>query len=201
MRTMVLSVMAVCLTASADVRLPQIFGDNMILQQKTSNAVWGFKAILASLPLDQRKEICSRLDYEKLTDNTIGSSKSMFKHLEQVGRKGYAMDDEEYIIGVRCLAAPVPMADAGSNHVGAIGFTAATVRFSKKQMPKFSRIIRESAAELTRAFQTHHINRRRITPPPPVTAQKSPEHRSSSRFCNRDRVRHLPQCTKFKLGP
>jgi len=39
---MVLSVMAVCLTASADVRLPQIFGDNMILQQKTSNAVWGF---------------------------------------------------------------------------------------------------------------------------------------------------------------
>ena len=41
-RTLVLSVMAVCLTASADVRLPQIFGDNMILQQKTSNAVWGF---------------------------------------------------------------------------------------------------------------------------------------------------------------
>jgi len=80
----------------------------------------------------------------------------MLKHLEQVGRKGYAMDDEEYIIGVRCLAAPVPMADAGSNHVGAIGFTAATVRFTKKQMPKFSRIIRESAAELARAFQTHH---------------------------------------------
>ena len=39
---MVLSVMAVCLTASADVRLPKIFGDNMILQQQTSNAVWGF---------------------------------------------------------------------------------------------------------------------------------------------------------------
>ena len=41
-RTVVLSVMAVCLTVSADVHLPQIFGDNMILQQKTSNAVWGF---------------------------------------------------------------------------------------------------------------------------------------------------------------
>ena len=42
MRILVLSVMAVSLTASADVRMPQIFGDNMILQQKTSNAVWGF---------------------------------------------------------------------------------------------------------------------------------------------------------------
>ena len=41
-RILVLSVTAVCLTASADVRLPQIFGNNMILQQKTSNAVWGF---------------------------------------------------------------------------------------------------------------------------------------------------------------
>ena len=39
---MVLSVMAVCLTASADVRLPKIFGDNLILQQKISNVVWGF---------------------------------------------------------------------------------------------------------------------------------------------------------------
>ena len=113
------------------------------------------KSILASLPLDQRKEICDRLDYEKLTDKTIGSSKSMLEHLEQVSRKGYAVDDEEYFIGVRCLAAPVPMADAGSIHVGAIGFTAATVRFTKKQIPEFSRIIREAAAELDRALQTY----------------------------------------------
>jgi sialate O-acetylesterase len=28
--------------ASADVRVPRLFGDNMILQQNTSNAVWGF---------------------------------------------------------------------------------------------------------------------------------------------------------------
>ncbi len=37
-----LFVMAMCLRASADVRLPQIFGGNMILQQETSNAIWGF---------------------------------------------------------------------------------------------------------------------------------------------------------------
>ena len=40
--TVVALVMAMCLRASADVRLPNIFGDNMILQQKTDNAVWGF---------------------------------------------------------------------------------------------------------------------------------------------------------------
>ena len=39
---MALFVIGMCLAASADVRLPRIFGDNMILQQKTSNAIWGF---------------------------------------------------------------------------------------------------------------------------------------------------------------
>jgi sialate O-acetylesterase len=31
-----------CISASADVRLPRLFGDHMILQQQTNNAVWGF---------------------------------------------------------------------------------------------------------------------------------------------------------------
>jgi len=31
-----------CHTASADVRLTHLFGDHMILQQQTSNAIWGF---------------------------------------------------------------------------------------------------------------------------------------------------------------
>jgi sialate O-acetylesterase len=36
--------LCVCASASAEVRLPSLFTDNMILQQKTSNAVWGFAA-------------------------------------------------------------------------------------------------------------------------------------------------------------
>ena len=37
-----LIVVAQASSASAEVRLPNLFGDNMILQQKTRNAVWGF---------------------------------------------------------------------------------------------------------------------------------------------------------------
>ncbi len=39
--TFVLAV-STCVSASAEVRLPRLFGDNMILQQQTNNAVWGF---------------------------------------------------------------------------------------------------------------------------------------------------------------
>jgi len=35
-------VLSVCVTSNAAVRVPRLFSDNMILQQKTSNSVWGF---------------------------------------------------------------------------------------------------------------------------------------------------------------
>jgi len=40
--TTCLLVLSACVTASADVRVPRLFSDNMILQQQTSNVVWGF---------------------------------------------------------------------------------------------------------------------------------------------------------------
>jgi sialate O-acetylesterase len=38
----ILVMMFVCSVASADVRLPHLFGDHMILQQESTNAIWGF---------------------------------------------------------------------------------------------------------------------------------------------------------------
>ena len=36
------SLLLLCSTSWADVRLPRLFGDNLVLQQQTSNAVWGW---------------------------------------------------------------------------------------------------------------------------------------------------------------
>ena len=46
MRTFAATLILLCLASAAvaDVRLPSIFGDNMILQQQRRNAVWGFAA-------------------------------------------------------------------------------------------------------------------------------------------------------------
>ena len=37
-----LGLLLLCSTSWADVRLPRLFADNMVLQQQTSNAVWGW---------------------------------------------------------------------------------------------------------------------------------------------------------------
>lgn len=64
------------------------------------------KAILAYLPGDELERILA-LGMPAYTARTITSPARMREHLAQVRARGYAVDDEERIEGVRCVAAPV----------------------------------------------------------------------------------------------
>jgi len=115
------------------------------------------KVFLSSMPDQTRREMCARLHYEKLTPNTLTSSQSLLKHLEQVNKKGFAVDDEEYILGVRCLAAPVFLNDDETSLVGALGITSATVRFTEDRMPEFAKIVQAIATDISRALQSNSL--------------------------------------------
>jgi len=65
------------------------------------------KAMLAFLPKEQRSVILSGLDLSPYTDNTITSVPELEQELEEVHRRGYAIDDCEHENGVFCVAAPV----------------------------------------------------------------------------------------------
>lgn len=64
------------------------------------------KAILAHLPSDELDRILER-GMPAHTPRTITSPLEMRRHLARVCRVGYAVDEEERIEGVRCVAAPV----------------------------------------------------------------------------------------------
>lgn len=63
------------------------------------------KAILATLSIEEVTKIWNASVIEKKTPNTITSLDELLKVLEKVRERGYAMDDEENEIGVRCIAA------------------------------------------------------------------------------------------------
>ena len=88
--------LCVCATASADVRLTQLFSDNMILQQQTSNAVWGFAE-----PGETVTVTASWGAEAKATANADGDWKVMLKtpkfgtgHSITGSRKKYGHDQE-----------------------------------------------------------------------------------------------------------
>jgi DNA-binding IclR family transcriptional regulator len=76
----------------------------------TSNPVYCTsmgKAMLAFQPEDEIEQIVARIRFVRYTHKTLSSHETLMKALERVRRRGYAIDDEEIEVGVRCIGAPI----------------------------------------------------------------------------------------------
>jgi len=80
------------------------------------------KAIAAYLPDAELDRLLGQTEFRKLTEKTIADVEALRKHLEEVRQQGYAVDEEEYHPGIRCLAAPI--FDHRGSVVGSIGISA-----------------------------------------------------------------------------
>lgn len=65
------------------------------------------KAILAFMPREQVGEIIDRHGLEQTTEKTVSSRDELYEALEEVRENRYALDDEERLKGLRCVAAPI----------------------------------------------------------------------------------------------
>lgn len=65
------------------------------------------KILLAFFTEDQLKVFLAKNRLRPLTPKTIVSVSLLRRELVQIRKQGYAMDDEEFMAGVRCVAAPV----------------------------------------------------------------------------------------------
>lgn len=66
------------------------------------------KAILATLPADEVLQIWQHTTPQKLTAHTIVKFEALQAQLTEVRTNGYAIDDEENELGVRCVAVAIP---------------------------------------------------------------------------------------------
>lgn len=81
------------------------------------------------------------------TLRTITDPDTLRLHLEQTRRQGYAVDDEEYELGVRCVAAPVK--DYRGSAVGAIGISGPAGRLTLDRVMEFAKIVMQISSELS----------------------------------------------------
>ena len=66
------------------------------------------KAILAALAEEDVRELLKRTGMPRYTANTLTSPKAILADLAKVRKQGYALDDGEQEVGVRCVAVSVP---------------------------------------------------------------------------------------------
>jgi len=84
------------------------------------HAAAGGKVLLSELTSEEIKEIYRGRVLKKYGKNTITDLGLLCEELSKVRERGYALDDEEYYVGVRCVAAPVR---AGGKIVAALSVT------------------------------------------------------------------------------
>lgn len=84
------------------------------------------KAILAHLPQERVDEIIDQHGLPSQTETTTTSREELLDELEEIRDRGYAIDNEEKIKGLRCVAAPV-MGD-GDSVLGAVSVSGPSSR-------------------------------------------------------------------------
>jgi DNA-binding IclR family transcriptional regulator len=65
------------------------------------------KCILAAMDNAQLEILLSSLELKPNTPKTITTKNILWKELRQIRTQGYSFDDEEWSLGVRCLAIPI----------------------------------------------------------------------------------------------
>lgn len=112
------------------------------------------KAMLAALPADRAEEILRNSGLPAQTEHTITTLKAMQQEMDRTRLRGYAIDDEEQELGVRCVAVTLP----GSPGRAAISISGPTPRMTdtliSTAVPLLSDIAASLAEELDLAGAT-----------------------------------------------
>src|ERR1700754_4517600 len=108
------------------------------------------KAVLATYADEDVNAIIRHHGMPRLTEKSIVRPSDLFRELENVRRQGFAIDDEEACMGLRCVAAVV-YSDC-SEPLAAISVSGMTSRVTDDRLPMLGRMVRDVARELTLAL-------------------------------------------------
>jgi IclR family acetate operon transcriptional repressor len=81
------------------------------------------------------------------TPNTDDTTKKVLASIDRTRKLGYAMDEEEYMPGVRCIAAPIK--NSFGKTIAAVGITASTSTFTKAKIRGMAQKIKQAATEIS----------------------------------------------------
>lgn len=119
------------------------------------------KLLLAFKPPAEREQLVAAMPLTRFTERTITDRRLLSTELDRIAANGYAVDNEEYVIGVACVAvpvrvpapAPVPMHDARGEVVAAVAVHAATARLPLARAIEFAPMLTSAAESISRTFQ------------------------------------------------
>jgi DNA-binding IclR family transcriptional regulator len=112
------------------------------------------KALAAYLPEEQFERLITAQRFARHNDNTIVTVPGLKKELYKVREQGYALDDEEDEIGVRCVG--VPILDSHQQAFAAISLAGTTQLIPLERVASLANSLKQTASEISFQIRSPH---------------------------------------------
>jgi DNA-binding IclR family transcriptional regulator len=106
------------------------------------------KALLAYRSPEEVSRIVAIKGLTRFTDRTIISTEELHEHLADVRKQGWAMDNEETFVGMRCLASAV--FDHRGQVVASVGVSGPIQHMTHERVAFLGQLVKEAAAKISR---------------------------------------------------
>lgn len=106
------------------------------------------KVLCAYLPVYEQALYIEQAVFTQLTEKSIMDKIEFKKHLAEIRKQGYAVDNEEYSIGIGCIA--VPIFNYSGRCIASLGLTGNYTEYTNKNnLKEILAKLRESAANIS----------------------------------------------------
>lgn len=108
------------------------------------------KVLMAHVDAEKCERLLNAEPLHRFTSNTITDRDRIDEELRTIRREGFAVDNEEHEVGVRCVAAPIWRGDG--ELAGAVSLSAPTVRLTNSELSNVRSRVVSAAGEISRAL-------------------------------------------------
>lgn len=108
------------------------------------------KVLLADLPIAERERLLYGQPLERFTPSTITDPRELEIEFATIRQRGHGVDNEEYTLGVRCVAAPVR--DHTGSVVAGMSMSVPTIRFDADRVECARHLLVEGCRNLSAAL-------------------------------------------------
>ena len=105
------------------------------------------KALLYTLPEEEQRRLLSSEPLTKHTPNTLTSVDDVIAQCAINKERGYALDDEENTLGMRCVATNIY--DFHGNAIASIGLSGPKHRISKEKMEEYVALVQKIGKQIS----------------------------------------------------
>jgi IclR family acetate operon transcriptional repressor len=107
------------------------------------------KALLAYMSEQDLAQILQQRGLARYTDRSIDNPTRLREELQRIRQLGYALDDEEHAIGLRCVSSAI--FDENGQALAAISLSGPKARVTDSRLDELGIAVRQSADEITLA--------------------------------------------------